>query len=220
MSWLGQLVQVWPTARHEHAIAAERGLRAPLPVVRRVGFASLRGGSGCSTTARGIAATLSGPRGGGVVLIDATDIVPARPIPVPSPVAQANGSRAAELTLTDWGAIDSAQFATAAASSHVLCLTTTTERLAVQQALDAAAFAIDAGTPTLLIASAVRGRATNATRRMLASSPIPIFLLPFDRTTRRAEPAARSSASTFALATLGAEIVRRCGRPSAETRAA
>ena len=215
MSRLGRMLQVWPTNRHEQAIAAERGLRAPLPVVRRVGFASLRGGSGCSTAARGVTSTLRGRRSGGILLIDGSDALPTRPH-----VSHAGGARAPEITLTDWGALDAARLSIISASSHVLCLTTTTERSAVQQALDAAAFTLESGTPTVLIASAVRGRATAATRRMLSSAPIPIFLLPFDHSTRYVEHGARTSASAFALATIGAEIVRLCARPTSEARVA
>ncbi|MDQ0642128.1 hypothetical protein [Microbacterium murale] len=211
MSRWGRLLQVWPTARHEQAITAERDLRAPLPVVRRIGFASLRGGTGCSTAARGVASTLDGRRRGGVLLLDADEAGS-----IQSPLSASGTTRAPELTLTDWGSIDAARLSTISASSHVLCLTSTTERSAVQQALDAASFVIESGTPTVLVASSVRGKATPAVRRMLASSPVPVFLLPFDRTVRLGEPGARSSASAFALATLGAEIVRLGGRPSAE----
>ncbi|MGV2985935.1 hypothetical protein ACNPNP_19765 [Microbacterium sp. AGC85] len=211
MSRWGGLLQVWSTARHEQAISAERDLRAPLPVVRRIGFASLRGGTGCSTAARGVASTLDGRRSGGVLLLDAADASPIR-----SPLSDSGTGRAPELTLTDWGSIDAARLSTISASSHVLCLTSTTERPAVQQALDAASSVIASGTPTVLVASSVRGRATPVARRMLASSPVPVFLLPFDRTVRLGEPGARSSASAFALATLSAEIVRLGGRSSTE----
>ena len=215
MSTLGRMLHVWSAARHESAITAERDLRAPLPVVRKVGFASLNGGTGCSTAARGVAATLSWRRSGDVLLTDRSGALPA----IPDATA-AGAVQRPELTLTDWGATDAARLSSVAGSSHVLCLTMTTERSAVQQALDAASFIADSGTPTVLIASAVRGRASAATKRMLASSPIPIFLLPFDRTVRRSETGAGSSASMFALAALGAEIVRRCARANAEVAAA
>lgn len=231
MSRLGLLLQVWPSDRHTRAIDAERALRAPLPVVRRVGFAALRGGTGCSTAATGVAAALTARRDRETLLVDAADDeLRSAETPgsrtevqvVPSPVWPGGidrwrthceeRHRAHEITLTDWGTLDPSALSAVAAHSHVLCLATTVERAAVQQALDTASVLIEAGTPTVLVASAVRGWVTPATRRMLASAPVPILTLPHDRGPDR------SGATALALSLLSAEIVRLCGRPHGETR--
>ncbi|KJQ54615.1 hypothetical protein [Microbacterium sp. SA39] len=232
MSRLGSLLQVWPAERHEQAIDAERTLRAALPVVRRVGFAALRGGTGCSTAASGVADALTARRDRQTLLVDATDDElrltensesrPAAHV-VPSPVWPGGVDhwrehceerhRAHEITLTDWGTLDQSALSAVAAHSHVLCLTTSVERSAVQDTVDTASVLIAGGTPTVIVASAVRGRATPAARRMLSSSPVRTLVLPFDRGGHR------SGATSFALSMLSAEIVRLCGRPR-ETRIA
>ncbi|WP_028709279.1 hypothetical protein [Propionicicella superfundia] len=221
------------------AIAAERALRAPLPVIRRIAFVSLAGGTGCTTASTRTAMLLAARRAGGVLHVDATAaerrgeraqdprvetcVVPA---PVwPAGVDAWRGHcdtlhRAHELTITDWGALHLTQMSQVAAYAHVVCLATTTERAAVQRTLDAAAVLQHAGTPTLLVASAVRGRPTIATRRMLASIPIPALLLPFDLTARRIDQAIVGDASALALAQLGAAVVRAATQARAAAGAA
>lgn len=104
-------------------------LRAPLPVSRRVGFVSLTGGTGCSSTAGQVAALLAGHRAGTVLVVDAAHAGPALPSRIPeasglvrvrlegrsgtgdphadkveqwrSEVGEAH--RDHDLTLTDWG---------------------------------------------------------------------------------------------------------------------
>lgn len=203
MSRIGQLLHLLPSGRHDLAIAAERDLRTPLPVVRRIAFASLAGGTGCSTASTRVTATLATRRTGGVLLVDAAD---------GERRGGGNSPRTHELTLTDWGVRTLPELSAVAARSHLVCLTTTTERAGVQLALDAAAFLRASGTPSILVASAVRGRPTIGARRMLASSPIPLHLLPHDPTARRPDSTAVSDSSAFALAQLGAAIVRASAR--------
>ncbi|MFT3888475.1 MAG: hypothetical protein QM713_09985 [Arachnia sp.] len=199
MSRIGQLLHLLPSGRHDRAVAAELDLRVPLPVVRRVAFAALAGGTGCSTAAARVAATLAARRPGGVLLTQAGAEESRR---------GEQPRRTHELTLTDWGVRALPELSAVAAESHLVCLTTTIERVAVQRALDAAAFLQASGTPTILVASALRGRPTVGARRMLASSPIPLHLLPHDPTARRLESTGVSDATAFALAELGAAIVR------------
>lgn len=223
MTRLQTIAQLWNGEHHQRSIDAERTLHAPLPVIRRVGFASLHGGTGCTTAARTATSMLAGRRDRGILFVDATGrTTPSAapvlgPVVLPAPVWPGGVDRwrewcdphyrEREITITDWGALDVTELTAVAAHSHVLCLTTGVERLAVQQAVDVAAALISAGTPTLIVASALRGRLTVATRRMLASSPIPQVTLPYDR---RSRP---SGASVIAASVLGAEIVRLCTAP-------
>jgi hypothetical protein len=217
------IAQLWNGEHHRRSIDAERTLRSPLPVIRRVGFASLHGGTGCTTAAHAATSMLAGRRDRGVLFVDATGrTTPSAapvlgPVALPAPVWPGGVEawrewcepeyREREITITDWGVLGAPELTAVAAHSHVLCLTTGVERLAVQQAVDVAAALIAAGTPTLIVASGLRGRITAAAKRMLASSPIPQVTLPHDR---HAHP---SGASTLAASVLGAEIVRLCTAP-------
>lgn len=217
------IAQLWDGEHHRRSIDAERTLRSPLPVIRRVGFASLHGGTGCTTAAHAATSMLAGRRDRGVLFVDATGrTTPSAapvlgPVTLPAPVWPGGVDawrercepeyREREITITDWGVLGAPELTAVAAHSHVLCLTTGVERLAVQQAVDVAAALIAAGTPTLIVASGLRGRITAAAKRMLASSPIPQVTLPHDR---HAHP---SGASTLAASVLGAEIVRLCTAP-------
>lgn len=217
------MAQLWSGEHHRRSIDAERTLRAPLPVIRRVGFASLHGGTGCTTASRAATSILAARRARGVLHVDATgrpisstvsDLQPTRlPAPVwPGGIEKWREQcdpqyRDREITVTDWGALGAAELTAVAAHSHVLCLTTGVERLAVQQAVDVAATLTAAGTPTLIVASGIRGRVTSATKRMLASSPLPQVTLPHDK---HAGPSARN---LIAASVLGAEIVRLCTAP-------
>ncbi|MFJ2367741.1 hypothetical protein [Microbacterium sp. NPDC087665] len=223
MTRLQMMAQLWGGERHRNSIAAERALRAPLPVIRRVGFASLRGGTGCTTAARAATSMLAGRRDRGVLFVDATGYRTSSTTPepedvtLPAPVWPGGVDtwrqccdphyRDREITVTDWGTLGVSELSAVAAHSHVLCLTTGVERLAVQHAVDIAAALTAAGTPTLIVASGLRGRVGAATKRMLASSPVPQVTLPYDR---HVQP---RPASVLAVAGLGAEIVRLCTAP-------
>lgn len=222
------LAQLWSGEHHRHSIDAERTLRAPLPVIRRVGFASLHGGTGCTTAARAATSMLAARRDRGVFFVDATGHLTSSTPSTPDEAAllapiwpggiekwreQSDPQyRDREITVTDWGALGAAELTAVAAHSHVLCLTTGVERLAVQQAVDVAAALTAAGTPTLIVASGIRGRITAATKRMLASCPLPLVALPHDR---HAGPSSVSgiAASVLAASVLGAEIVRLSSAP-------
>lgn len=246
MSSIGRTLQLISAGRQDRLIAAEQEIRSPLPVIRRVAFAALAGGTGCSTVTRRVAATLASRRSGGVLLALATDEerrveqsggfdarhqVPRgiETVDLPAPVwpdGIANWRihteeqhRAHELTLTDWGKLSAPQLFAVAAHSHLVCLTTTAERRAVQQALDVAAAINGTGTRTLIIASAVRGRARLGARRMVAALPCPALLMPFDSYARLAGSAAAgsmvvNSLSQVALVELGGAIVTACGQAS------
>lgn len=261
MSRIGRTLQLLSAERQDRLVAAEQALRAPLPVVRRVAFASLAGGTGCSTVARRIAATLASRRAGGVLLVLAVGeehraehltgegarrqlVRGVETITLPDSVwpdgidnwriHAEERHRAHELTLTDWGKLPPPQLFAVAAHSHLVCLTTSTERGAVQRTLDIAAALTSTGAQTLIIASAVRGRARLGARRMVAALPTPSQLMPFDPNARLAGGAgagagnanaqgaaagragargmAVSSVSQIALAELGGAIVAACGR--------
>ncbi len=226
MSRLTRMLHLFPQARQDAVIAAEQSLRAPLPVIRRVAFAALSGGSGCSTTSRRAAATLAEHRSRPVLHVFAADTTlvatdsPERhrvdTLVVPEPrwpggVTQWREAcderhREYEITVTDWGRLDLAALAEVAAHSHVVCLTTTAERLAVQHALDTAERLRSAGTPAIIVASAVRGRAGVAERRMIAGVPGDAHLVPFDQHAREDDDRL-SESSHLALMLLGASIV-------------
>lgn len=220
------LFRVLPQALHEQAVTAERQLRAPLPVLRRIAFTSLSGGTGCTSVTIRTAALLAGRRGGRVLHVDASHaecraeptVVPhVDTVRVPAPSWPggleiwrqhcAELHRRYELTLTDWGVLGLRDLPTVAGHSHLMCLTTTMERIAVQRALDVAAFLRDSGTPTLLVVSAVRGRPTIGARRMLAAVPMPAHFLPYDPNVRRPSTTVVSDRSLLSLAKFGAAIV-------------
>lgn len=230
MSRLRMLTHLWPSDRHLQTISSERALRAPLPVIRRIGFTSLRGGTGCTTASVAVAKLLRSRRSRGVLHVDATGYLTVPAIDdqsnqaVPGPIwpggeenwqrHSAAAHRQHEITVTDWGAPGLAALTSIAAHSHVVCLATTTERVPVQETLDIATALAADGTPTLIVASAVRGRLTFANRRMLALSPVPIFTLPYDASD------GRTPAHAFAVAALSAEIIRRSTRTQGGERAA
>lgn len=232
MSRAGVLTRLLRSERFSAAVAAEADMRAAMPVTRRIGFASLDGGAGCTTAATRVALTLSSRRTGRLLLVDASDEDPRRPLhdapafdtdAAPSPlwpdgIARWNENfeathRRYELTLTDWGSVSMPALIAVADHSHVLCIATTMERAAVQRALDAASFMQESGTTTFIVASAVRGRATAGAKRMISSLPQPGFALPFDLPLPpEREPeggiASPSPSSLLPLAQLGAAIVR------------
>lgn len=244
MSRIGRALQLLTAERQDRLVAAEQALRSPLPVIRRVAFASLAGGTGCSTVASRIATTLASRRAGGVLLVLAAgedrraeqlaaeggrhhSAHGVETIALPDPVWPGGidnwrmhteeQHRAHELTLTDWGKLPTVQLFAVAAHSHLVCLTTTAERGAVQRTLDVAAALAEAGTQTLIVASAVRGRARLGVRRMVAGLPTPSQLMPFDSNARLVNGAgahgvAANSVSQLALAELGGAIVDACGR--------
>ena len=239
MSRLGRTLQLLTAERQDRLVAAEQALRSPLPVIRRVAFASLAGGNGCSTVASRIATTLASRRAGGVLLVLAAgedrraeqlaaeggrhhSARGIETIALPDPVWPGGidnwrthteeQHRAHELTLTDWGKLPTAQLFAVAAHSHLVCLTTSTERGAVQRTLDVAGALTEAGTQTLIVASSVRGRARLSARRMVTALPTPAQLMPFDPNARLVAGAAVNSASQLALAELGGAIVAACAR--------
>lgn len=222
-----QILQLAPQRRADAVILAERGLREPLPVIRRIAFASLEHGTGCTTAATRAATVLAVRRSGHVLYVDAT--TPEHGIPrvldqristdsVPRPVWPQGVAawrtqcderhRNYELTLTDWGALGITELQQVAAHSHLLCLTTTTERRAVQQTLDTAAFLRESGTQVLIVASAVREWGTVAERRMISSLPLPTQFLPCDLAARRLDTVVIGSASMLPIIELGAAIIR------------
>ncbi len=231
MSWFSRAFQISPSHRIDAAVAAERELEAPLPVIRRISFAAMSGGVGCSTATLRLAATIASRRPGGVLLVDSVAAelragsalrsrrgVEAVPFPVWPEGVQAWRSqcevrhRAFELTLTDWGVLSIPELHDVAMHSHVVCVATSAERGAVQRALDVATHLEASGTSAIVIASAVRGRATVATRRMIAAMPAESYLLPYDQRAREKRGIAVSDASSLALTQAGAGIVRASAR--------
>lgn len=238
MSRFSRVIQLLPSDRQQQALSAERQLQAPLPVARRVAFAALSGGTGCTTAARRVASTIGSRRSARVLWVDSTDAergdrwegsAHVDALAVPAPVWPGgierwrtqceSAQRAHDLTVTDWGVLDLPDLVTVAAHSHVTCVTTTTELLAVRRAVDAAAFLIESGSCTLVVASAVRTRMSPATRRMLASSPAPLMPLPHDYRAR-AVGSPVSGGSSFALTRLGARIMQACQPTPREAGAA
>lgn len=227
MSRVAAITRLSSSSRQAAVIEDERAVRSALPVIRRIGFVSLRGGTGCTTVMIRVAAALGSRRSRPLLLVDATGdqrSFKEEDIAVPGPVWPGGvenwrvhaetAHRRHEITLTDWGAAGLAALTSVAAHSHVLCLTTTTERLAVQETMDAAAALQDLGTPTAIIASAVRGPATPAIRRMLTSSDHPAMLMPFDRHDRP------TTSTAIAAVAVAADIVRRAAhRHAPEVRA-
>ncbi len=224
---VGTIVQLFPQARHERAIRAESDVRSLLPVVRRIGFASVAGGTGCTTVATRVAEAIAVRRVGGVLLVDAANaehrrlgrVSPAVDrVVVPSPVwpggigawraVSEDLHRRHELTVTDWGRLALPELMTVAEHSHLVCVTTTTELRAFQAAIDAAALLRESGTRALVVASAVRTRAGVAVRRMVASATPSAHLLPHDKNARRATDGRVSAASEYQVMSLAAAIVR------------
>ena len=213
--------------RQQAAVQAETQLCVPLPVIRRVAFASVAGGAGSSTACVRAAAVIAGRRGERTLLVDATaaerreaPLTSARvdhaavPVPVwPSGIAawrQAcdRAHRDYEMTLTDWGKLLVQQLAAVAEHSHLVCLATALERTAVQRALDAAAFVQQSGTPVLLIGAALRGRASIAAHRMLAQAPVPSLLLRHERRLLRSASRVGTPKPSIADLQLGAAVVQ------------
>lgn len=224
----------------------EEAIRTPLPVSRRIAFASLSGGTGCSTVAARVAATLHTRRNGRVLGVDAQGASPsmAHHAALPAdalPVVQLGESPwpdgigrwrerthglhpGPDVTVTDWGALTPPRMQLVARHSHALCLVAPSERAHLQRALDwAAALRETHGTEVVIAAVDLRAPAAPATRVILSRMPVTTVRIPRDGRLGAIRPlpnTALRGASVLAFRRLAAALVTAAAgsRGAAATR--
>ncbi len=102
--------------------------------------------------------------------------------------AVAPGSRFFDFVVTDWGTRDAGAMGHVLASSTLLCLVSTPDRVALQHTADLAAAAAAGGVPSVLALMPARGRAKLAERSAINSLRLPMVRFPVDRAHQRSRP--------------------------------
>ncbi|MGO1770853.1 MAG: hypothetical protein ACTHZX_12950 [Microbacterium sp.] len=207
----GMIVRGFSAGATEELVRLEERIAAPLPLSRRIAFASLSGGTGCTSTAARVAATLASRRGGRVLGVSAQGRgpsiahhagVPRGELPVvdlgapvwPGAIEQwwaVTGELlpAHDLVVTDWGALPQSALRGVAEHAHALCLVTSCEHRAIQDAVDVAeAVRVAHRVPVTLAVVEVRQRASAALRSVVRRLPVDHVLVPSDRRFSLASP--------------------------------
>lgn len=220
----GMIARGFSAGTAEELVRLEERIAAPLPLSRRVAFASLVGGVGCTSTAARVAATLSARRGGRVLGVNAQGTspslahhagVPRGELPVldlaatawPGAIEQwweltAELLPAHDLVVTDWGALGQSALRAVAENAHALVLVAPCERGRIQDAVDVAeAVRVAHRVPVSLAIVEVRQRASAALRSVVRRLPGDAVLVPHDaRFSLASPPIGRRLRATSAVA--------------------